>query len=86
MLLRSVLQDALSDVTKIHPPLKLTVFVDDITAFCDGEKQREVADMVQKVMEELKKRWKEKQIQIVSDRRWEGNKMRDDCVVWLPGK
>ena len=31
-LLRFVLQDALSEVTKINPPLKLRVFVDDITA------------------------------------------------------
>ena len=33
LLLRSVLQDALSEVTNIYPPLKLRVFVDDITAF-----------------------------------------------------
>ena len=32
LLLRFVLQDALSDVTKNYPPLKLRVLVDDITA------------------------------------------------------
>ena len=31
LLLRIVLQDALSEVTNIYPPLKLRVFVDDIT-------------------------------------------------------
>ena len=32
LLLRSVLQDALSEVVKVHPPTKLKVFVDNITA------------------------------------------------------
>ena len=32
LLLRIVLQDALSEVIRIYPPLKLRVFVDDITA------------------------------------------------------
>ena len=36
LLLRIVLQDALSEVTKIYPPLKLRVFVDDITASVKG--------------------------------------------------
>ena len=36
-LLRIVLQDALSEVTKIYPPLKLIVFVDDITALLKGK-------------------------------------------------
>ena len=38
--LRIVLQDALSDVTKIYPPLKLRVFVGDITALLMEKKQR----------------------------------------------
>ena len=42
LLLRIVLQDALSEVTKIYPPLKLRVFVDDITALLKV-KNREVA-------------------------------------------
>ena len=39
LLLRIVLQDALSDVAKNYFPLKLRVFVDDITALFDGEEQ-----------------------------------------------
>ena len=31
-----MLQDALGEVMKVYPPLKLKVFVDDITAFMDG--------------------------------------------------
>ena len=39
LLLGSVLQAALSEATKIYPPLKMRVFVDDITAFMNGRKQ-----------------------------------------------
>ena len=38
LLLRIVLQDALSEVTKMYPPLKLRVFVDDITAIVKRKK------------------------------------------------
>ena len=38
LLLRIVLQDALSEFTKTYPPLKLRVFVGDITAL-DGKEQ-----------------------------------------------
>ena len=37
LLLRTVLQDALREVTKIYPSLKLRVFVDDITALLMGK-------------------------------------------------
>ena len=40
LLLRLVLQDALSEVTNFYPPLKLRVFVDDITALLTRKKQR----------------------------------------------
>ena len=40
LLLRFVLQDASSEVTKIIPPLKLRVFVDDITALLMGRNCR----------------------------------------------
>ena len=40
LLLRIVLQDALSEVTKIYPPLKLRVFVDDITALLTGKTKK----------------------------------------------
>ena len=38
-----MLQDALREVTNIYPPLKLKVFVDDITTLLMG-KNREVAE------------------------------------------
>ena len=44
---RIVLQDALHEVTKIDPPLKLRVFVDDITALVKGRK-KEVAEIFKK--------------------------------------
>ena len=37
LLLRVVSQDAPSEVTNIYPPLKLRVFVDDITDITDGK-------------------------------------------------
>ena len=48
LLLRIVLQDALSEVTKIYPHLKLRVFVDDITALLKGEKTETQAEMHKK--------------------------------------
>ena len=39
LLPRIVLQDALSGVMKVYPPLKLSVFVDDITAIFEREEQ-----------------------------------------------
>ena len=65
LLLRIVFRDALGEVTKINPPLKLRVFfVDDITAFLMG-KEREVAEMAKKVMRKLKRRSGEKGPKIV---------------------
>ena len=52
LLLRIVLQDASSEVTKIYPPLKLRVFVDDITAL-SMEKNEKVAEMAKKVRKKL---------------------------------
>ena len=37
LLLRNVVQNALSEVTKFYPPLKLRVFVGDITALLKGK-------------------------------------------------
>ena len=49
LLLRIVLQDALSEVTKIYSSLKLRVFlVDDITALVKGG-NKEVAKIAQKM-------------------------------------
>ena len=36
LLLHIVLQDALSEVMKVYPPLKLKLFVEDVTAFMEG--------------------------------------------------
>ena len=44
-----MLQDALSEVINIYPPLKLSVFVEDITALVKGRNE-EVAEMAKKVM------------------------------------
>ena len=43
----------LTEVTKIYSPLKLKVFVDDITALLNGV-NRELAEMAQKVTKKLK--------------------------------
>ena len=48
-----MLQDAVSDVTKIYHPWKLRMFVDDITALLKGV-NREVGEMAKKVMKKLK--------------------------------
>ena len=44
----------MSEVTKNYPPLKLRVFVDDITALL-MVKNKEVAEMAKKVMKNLQK-------------------------------
>ena len=53
LLLRIVLLDAVSEVTKMYPPLKLRVFVDDITALL-MVKNKVVAGMAKKVMKRLR--------------------------------
>ena len=53
LLLRILLQDALSEVTKNYLPLKLRVFVDDITASVKGEKKK-WRKWRKKVMKKLK--------------------------------
>ena len=75
MLLRIVLQDALSEVTKIYPSLKLRVVVDDISALL-MEKNREVAEI-----EEIERgSRRQKMPQIVSEKVKEGkSKMIASC-------
>ena len=52
--MRIVLQDVLSEIFhKNYTPLKLRVFVDDITALVKG-RNKEVAEMAKKVMKKLK--------------------------------
>ena len=79
LLLRIVLQDALSQVTTIYPPLKLMVFVDDITALVK-EKNREVAEKAKKVMKKLKEVEQEGLKLSVTENGREGkNKMNASC-------
>ena len=54
---------ALSEVTKNSPPLKLRVFVDDITALLMG-KNWEVAEMAKKVMKKLKEEFEHKSLKL----------------------
>ena len=63
LLLRVVLQDALTDVTIIYPSLKLRVFVDDITALVKG-KNKEVTEMAKKVMKKLKEEVEKKGLKL----------------------
>ena len=64
LLLRIVLQDALSEVTKFYPPLKLRVFEDDTTAPLIDRKKK-VAEMAKKVMKKLEEEVEKKGPQIV---------------------
>ena len=87
LLLRIVLQDALIEVTKICPPLKLRVFLDDITVLL-MEKNKVMVEMAKKVMKKLKRRGREEnglKLSVTKDGR-EGWNEHDDCVVWLPGE
>ena len=63
LLLRIVLQDALSEVAKIYPPLKLTVFEDDIPAPLKG-RNKELVEMAGKVMRKLKEEVEEKGLKL----------------------
>ena len=58
-----VLQDAISEVTNIYPPLKLRVFVDDITALLKG-KNRDIVEMAKKVMKKLKEEVEKKGLKL----------------------
>ena len=51
---------------KIHPQLKLRVFVDDLTALLRG-KNKEVAVMAKKVVKKLIKRGREDRAQVTED-------------------
>ena len=46
-------------ITKIFPPLKMTVFVDCITAFLKGS-NKELEELARKVMRQIKKEVLEK--------------------------
>ena len=71
-----MLQDALSEVTKIYPPLKLRVFVDDITAPL-REKKKVMAEMARKVMKKLKEEVEKKGLQLSVTEKWQGRKVQE---------
>ena len=58
-----MLHDALSEATKIFPPLKLRVFADDITALL-MVKNKVVAEMAKKVMRKLKEEVEKKGLKL----------------------
>ena len=72
LLLRIVLQDALSEVTNIYTTLKLRVFVDDITALVTGKNQ-EVAEIFVERMAEAS--WMFEPLIIVS-----GDRVKTTCT------
>ena len=59
LLLRIVLQGALSEVTSVHPLLKFRVFVGGITAFMNG-RNKDFVEMAEKVLKKLKREVEEK--------------------------
>ena len=81
--MRIVLQDALSEVTKIYPSLKLRVFGDDFTALVKGKK--EVAAMAKRVMQKLKEEAEKKGLKLSVTENVKEGKSKDDRVLWIPG-
>ena len=76
LLLRIVLQDALSEVTKTDSlllPLKLRVFVVDLTALLKG-KNKEVAEMAKKVMKRLRDEFEKKGLKLSVNENGKGRK------------
>ena len=63
LLLRIVLQDALSVVANIYSSLKLRVLVDEITALVKG-RNKDVAEMAKKVMKKLKEEVEKKGLKL----------------------
>ena len=64
LLLRIVLQDALSDVTKIYPLPKLRVFVGDITAFMNG-RNKGLVEMAEKVLKSIRIEVEERGLEVI---------------------
>ena len=63
LLLRPVLQDALSEVTNICAPLTLRVLLDDFTAFMNG-RNKEFVEMAEKVLRKLEREVEEKGLKL----------------------
>ena len=80
--LRIVLQDALSEVMKVYPTLKLKVFVDELTAFM-VERNKELASIAEKVLKLIKEEVQENGFEVVNRRRRERKQEQRHClVIW----
>ena len=69
--LRILLQDALSEVTKFYPPLKLRVFLNDITAMLKG-RNKELVELAEKVLNNLKEEVEGEGPEMVDHSVWAG--------------
>ena len=76
-----MLQDALSKVVKVFPPLKLKVFVEDITAFME-ERYNELAGIAEKVSMSIKGKVEENCFKLSNT---EGGKVGQSKVMALCG-
>ena len=85
MLLRIVLQDALSEVTNIHPSLKLRVFVDDSTTLLKG-KSKTVDGKGKKRDEKDERRSGEEGLKMSVTENGKEGKSKMICVLWIPGE
>ena len=81
-LLRSVLQDALSEVMKVYPTLEMKVFVDDFTAFMKG-RNKELVGIAEKVFEGGGKGSGREGSEAVNLGRRRGVKEQSRCVMQL---
>ena len=75
-----MLQDALGEVTIFYHPLKLRVFVDDITALLRG-KNKVVVEMTKKVMKKFKEEVERKglKLSVTEDGKDRKSKMIVSC-------
>ena len=84
LLLRIVLQDALSEVTQIFPPLKLLVFEADITAFMNG-RNKELVEMAEKVFQEVEVRGRGEGLEAVDHWRRKRKKEQGNHFLQVSG-
>ena len=63
MLLRIVVQDALSEVAKVYQPTTLKMFVDDITATMEG-RNKELPCIADKILEVIRMEVEEKGLKL----------------------
>ena len=80
LLLRIVLQDALSEVMKVCPPLKLRVFVDDIGAFMKG-RNKVLPGIAEEVLRSMKMEVEEKGLRLSITEGERRRQEQGDCVI-----